>query len=290
MSDTGVKIPTGATTTGEDPWIDEAWVSPQNIYGAGEASVTAATFDSGDQTQVLKAYGFDFSAIPDGATIDGVYVTINARSDHATAVRFDLVQLLDTSRAKVGTNLAETPVNIVIAAADYNFGAADNLWGNALTPAWVKDADFGVAIGVHAYTANSQVWIDSVVMTVYYHIAPVDKTLADSGSGADAQTIQVAGSLADTGAGADVLSALQAALSLLESGSGADALSVVQQVLAYLEDSGAGEDLISIVQTAEQALADSGSGVDALTLAISALLADSGSGADAQTIQADLFL
>jgi hypothetical protein len=203
MADTGVKVPTGATTTPEDPWLDEPWVSPENIYGAGEASVTAITFDNGDQTGILKAYGFDFTAIPDGATIDGVYVTINARSDHATAVKFDLVQLLDTSRAKVGTNLAATPVVIVIAAADYNFGAADNLWGNALDSAWVKDPDFGVAIGVLASTNNSQVWIDSVVMTVYYHVGGVDKTIEDSGSGAQALTVAATPALADSGAGAD---------------------------------------------------------------------------------------
>jgi len=169
MADTGAKVPTGATTTNEDPWLDEAWQSPANIYGAGEASVTAATFDNNDQTGVLKAYGFDFSAIGDTDEILGVVVTINARADSVN-VGIDLVQLLDVSRAKVGTNNSNTAQRLAVAASDYNFGAADDLWGNALTPAWVKDPDFGVAIGGHAYTANSQIWIDSVTMTVYYQV------------------------------------------------------------------------------------------------------------------------
>jgi hypothetical protein len=69
MASIGPQAPTGATTTNETPWLDEPWVNPANIYGAGEASVTAGTFDNGDQTGVLKAYGFNFAAIPDGATI-----------------------------------------------------------------------------------------------------------------------------------------------------------------------------------------------------------------------------
>jgi hypothetical protein len=286
MADTGPKAPTVATTTNESPWLDEPWVNPGNIYGAGEASVTAATFDNGDQTAVLKAYGFDFSAIPDGSIIDGVLVSINARSDHATLVKFDLVQLLDASRAKVGTNLAATPVIIVIAAADYSFGAADNKWGNALDSAWVKDPDFGVAIGVVAQTNNSQVWIDSVVMTVYYHSPPVDKTLADSGSGADAMFVAqtVAAPLSDTGAGADLIDALQSALAISESaGAGADIISVMNAALSFAEI-GSGEDFLVLVQTLSVALDDSGSGVDAMTEEhtenVMKGLQDSGSGAE----------
>ena len=48
------------------------------------------------------------------------------------------------------------------------FGAADNLWGNALTETWVKDADFGVAIGVLSANNNSDVFIDYVLLTVHY--------------------------------------------------------------------------------------------------------------------------
>lgn len=170
MATTGQKPPTVAQTIAEAPWSDDTWVNPNNIFGAGEASVTAATFDAGDQTYVLKAYTFDMSAIPDGSTIDGVIVTINAR--YATALgRIDLVQLLDTSRAKVGDNKAATPVDLTTSAANYTFGASNNVWGNALDSAWVKDADFGVAIGMLAGGSgnnNVDVFCDSVLLEVYY--------------------------------------------------------------------------------------------------------------------------
>ena len=169
MADTGVKAPTAAETVAEAPWEDASctWVSPENIYGAGEASVVHPSFDSPDQTWVLKAYGFDFSAIPDGSTIDGVQVVINARYDIA-AVSLDLCQLLDISRAKVGTNKYLTPQALTTSAADYTIGGSADKWGNALDAAWVKDPDFGVAIGALAGGANSDVFIDYVTMQVWY--------------------------------------------------------------------------------------------------------------------------
>lgn len=166
---TGVKAPTVAETVGEAPWNDAncTWVNPNNIFGVGEAEVTHSSFDTPDQTYVLKAYTFDFSAIPGGSTIQGVRVIINARYAVA-AVSLDLMQLLDISRAKVGTNKYATPQALTTSAANYTIGGAADTWGNSLTAAWVKDPDFGVAIGAVANGANSDVFVDSVTMEVWY--------------------------------------------------------------------------------------------------------------------------
>ena len=116
MSSTGAKAPGTATTTAEAPWSDDAWTNVANIYGAGEASVTATSFDAGDQTEVLKAFNFDFTALSTTATVQGLTCTINARyaSDVAS---IDLVQALDTTRAKVGTNMASVATALGTAAA-----------------------------------------------------------------------------------------------------------------------------------------------------------------------------
>jgi hypothetical protein len=170
MATTGAQSPTVAASVSESPWSDNAWVNPTNIYAAGEAEVSAATFDAGDQTHVLKATKYDFSVIPDTATIDGVQVIINARYANAL-VSIDLCQLLDVSGAKVGTNLAATPVDLTTSAANYTFGDSTNSWGNSLTASWVKDIDFGVAIGCLAGStgnSNNDVFIDSVTMEVWY--------------------------------------------------------------------------------------------------------------------------
>ncbi len=178
MATTGAKAPAAASSTSETGWAGNAWLTPQNLYGAGDAAITAATFDAGVHSQVLRAYTFDFSAIPDGSTINGVQVVINAR--YATAIcALSLAQLLDTSRAKVGTNQYATPVNLTTSAANYTKGGATDKWGNALDAAWVKDPDFGVALGIIVGASdNCDVFIDSVTMEVWYTAAPNAYTLA----------------------------------------------------------------------------------------------------------------
>lgn len=177
MATTGEKFPTSGITASESPWLDNDWTSPGSVTAddGTYASVTASTFDNGDQTFVLKAKGFDFSSIPAGATIDGIIVRIQAHAD-STSVGIDLVQLLDTAGAKVGTNQSDTSQRITTSDAVYTFGSSTDLWGNALTDAWLKDADFGVAVGGHAYTANSQIFIDYVTVEVFYTVVTPKQT------------------------------------------------------------------------------------------------------------------
>src|SRR4030065_120274 len=143
ISPMGPFLPTAAETVAEAPWNDAncTWLNPAKIYGAGESEVPRSSCASPDQTYVLKAYGFDFSAIPDGATINAVQVVINARYAVA-AVSLDLCQLLDISRAKVGTNKYATPQGLTTSAADYTIGGAADKGGNALDAARGKGPDF----------------------------------------------------------------------------------------------------------------------------------------------------
>jgi hypothetical protein len=185
METTGALVPTAVVTAAEAPWSNNDWSNPENIYGAGEASVTAATFDAGDRTYVLKASAFDppaIALIPDGSTIEGVLVTINARYA-VVVVNIDLAQLLDTSRAKVGTNQYATPQALTTSAVNYTKGGSADKWGNELTAAWVKDPDFGVAIGCLAGgsgNSNNDVYIDSVTMEIWY-TPPVAPVVVDLG-------------------------------------------------------------------------------------------------------------
>jgi hypothetical protein len=171
MATTGAKFPTATAAVSENPWDDNNWaggvVSQLTADDTDYANITSSTFDTGLRSWVAKVYTFDFSAVPDGATIDGVIVKVNARYANGTA-SIDLCQLLDANGAKVGTNLADTPVALTGTLADHTFGASDNVWGNTLTSAWVKDADFGVAIGFIATGDDADVYADYVTMEVYY--------------------------------------------------------------------------------------------------------------------------
>jgi hypothetical protein len=194
MATTGAKFPTLGTTTAELPYDDFAWQTPTNIYSndGNNAYVDDNAFDSGLYTGVLKASGFDFSAIPDGSTILGVEVKIEAHYTVGTA-QLSLAQLLDVNGAKVGTNLCATPVALTVTNPTViTRGAADNLWGNVLTAAWVKDPDFGVALGIDATGNNSNVYIDYVTMEVTYDPpAPVNISVNDAVGLTDVPTMSI---------------------------------------------------------------------------------------------------
>lgn len=177
MASTGEKFATTATDVSEAPWSDDAWTSVANAQGANNSTfttITAATYDSGDQSHVLKLAGYDMSSIPVGSTIDGVIVRVYGAAEMAGAGAIGLVQLLDTSGAKVGTNQASTEVAVTTTPTTYTFGTSSDLWGNALTRAWVQDPDFGVAIGFWARAANTDVEFDAVSIEVFY-TAPTPK-------------------------------------------------------------------------------------------------------------------
>lgn len=169
MATTGEVFPTAAETVAEAPWSDNTWLTPGNLTAndGAVAEITAATYDAGDQSFVLKGYTFDFSVIPDGSTINGVTARIEARWAAGSAA-IDLLQLLDVSRAKVGTNKAATPIALTSTLTVYTQGGAADLWGNTLTDTWVKDPDFGIAIGMVANSANTDVEADYVTLEIDY--------------------------------------------------------------------------------------------------------------------------
>ena len=174
MATTGAQAPTSATTVAEDPWLDNDWTTPANVFSDNSqtANITAATFDSPDDSYVLKAVGFDFSVIPDGAPIRGVTCKLNAyyRSGQGTGA-VNLLQLLNTSMVKVGTNQCASATMVALTTSPTTIitkGSGSDTWGNSLTAAWVKDPDFGVAIGIEATAANADVDVDYVTLEVTY--------------------------------------------------------------------------------------------------------------------------
>ncbi|KKQ51274.1 MAG: Flagellar hook-length control protein fliK, partial [Parcubacteria group bacterium GW2011_GWD2_38_12] len=166
----GQVYPTLGVTIAESPWLDNNWTNPTNIYSdnAATAYVIAASYDNGDQTYVLKATGFDFSAIPDGSTINGVTARMNAwyRSGQGSGA-MDLCQLLDINKAKVGTNQCATQVALTTTNTTIiTKGSTVDNWGNALDT---------TAIGIKATAANADVDVDYVTLEIDY-TPPADTT------------------------------------------------------------------------------------------------------------------
>jgi hypothetical protein len=146
------------------------------------------------------------------------------------------------------------------------------IWHRPLTAAFTGGA-------ASATMGGSAAWVCNIIA---FKEGQIQKSLADSGSGADVQTISTTSSLADSGSGADA-ETIAAVVNLAdvggETGVGIDALSIAQQVAKAIADSGAGADAISALLTALLAM-DTGSGVDAATILAGLGLSDSGAGSD----------
>lgn len=173
MASTGAKLPTSGTSVSASPWSDNAWTSPGNVTAIDStyASVTASTFDTNDQTHRLRCVGFDFSSIPDGATINGISVTIH-NADYANGSgSIDLAQLVE-GETPLGNNKYSTAQALTTTPTDYSLGGTSDVWGATLTAAIVKSATFGIDLGCLSTAANTDVFIDAVEMTVEY-TAPV---------------------------------------------------------------------------------------------------------------------
>ena len=167
---TGILSATSASTLSSGVHSDNDWSDASNITAddGSDASITAPTFDTGDQSYLLLAHFSGLSAVPDGATIDGIEVHVNCYYANGS-VSLDLIQLLDATGAPVGDNQAATPIPLgTSAAGDYVFGGSPETWGNSLTAAWVKDVDFGVAVGFVATGDNADVFVDHIAFKVFY--------------------------------------------------------------------------------------------------------------------------
>jgi len=180
-STTGEKYPTSATTSAtgahiDDDFVRTAAIMTANVGTADAACISASTFDAGDQTYILKATNFDFSGILAGSQINGVICRFEgwANTSGATAVSVacDLAQLLDTSRAETGENIVSsglwTTVFLSATTGIVSLGNSANLWSCALTADWVKNANFGVALGFITGVANTDVFIDYVTLEIVY--------------------------------------------------------------------------------------------------------------------------
>ena len=164
-----VKYPTVVSTESVSPESNNDWTTPNNVKAddAAYASITAATFDSPDISYRIKCQGFDFSAIPDGATIHGIIVEIERYCDAGETGADYRVQLLDASGALVGDNKAKAG-NWLTTPTTQFYGGTEDGWNAGLTAAMVKDPDFGVVLSVSATSANADIYVDYIRMTVYY--------------------------------------------------------------------------------------------------------------------------
>jgi hypothetical protein len=174
MATAGPRYPTAAATLANAGTSEnaEAWASPTFISSddAGYSSITAATYDSPDISQLLIASAFGFSAeIAAGSTINGITVEIE-RTNAAGAASDNRVQLAKgtTFANLVGSNLADTATDWPTIAGIATYGGSGNLWGTTWTEAEVTASSFAVFLSVQADAANTDVAVDYIRVTIDY--------------------------------------------------------------------------------------------------------------------------
>jgi cysteine-rich repeat protein len=167
----GLGAPAGAVDDGpqapgtlvNDPAGGTApWVLPANAAASDNAY--AQVTPAGLPTQYLKATNFGF-AIPAGAVIDGITVTVERRSA-AALITDDAVRIV--KGGIVGTDDRASASTWPTTDAVATYGGGSDLWGETWTASDVNGAGFGVALSV---TDNVDVAaVDAVAITVHYSL------------------------------------------------------------------------------------------------------------------------
>ena len=138
--------------------------------------------NTGFHSYSLRYQGNGF-AIPAGATIDGIVMTIH-RYATTVAVYDASIRLLDESGNPIGNNKSTAAVWQANSEETVTFGASNDVWGATLTAELINDVDFGIVLmatspvvqasnfhlvpAAHAAHSQAIAYIDSIDIAVHY--------------------------------------------------------------------------------------------------------------------------
>lgn len=196
LAGSGVVCPHGFTILGSDPCAvagggyvvsspssctnlagvgTVAWVNPGNALASDNVYATASNLRRNAITNYLNCTGFNFAAIPLGATISGITVYVERKTSGGT-VRDAYVYLIKGGVIQTAYNGA-TITNYTTADIAELHGGMTNKWGGVWTDADFKAANFGVAFAARE-AANSNmnrtVSVDQIYARVDYTATGAD--------------------------------------------------------------------------------------------------------------------
>lgn len=165
-----------ASTAGPSfPGTASGWVNSTNVFASDSVYATTTITATADSS-VLNTSNYGF-AIPAGATINGITVTVIAKAASAAVVDFadnnglsnfgfELTKVANTgipaTATADGTTLNTTNTTLIE-------GSAASLWGTTWAPADINSTGFGVIMKAENTSASSVVAsIDSVTITVTF--------------------------------------------------------------------------------------------------------------------------
>ena len=194
LAGTGVTCPHGFTVLGSDPCPTGsgsitssptsctsnatvgtvAWTAPVNALSSNNVYATAGLVRN-TTSNYLNCTGFDFSAVPSGATITGITVYVERKSSRNNRIRDAFTYLIKGGVISTAYNGA-TATSWTTADVTEAHGGAGNLWGTTWTHADVTAANFGVAFAAINYsatdTATRTASVDHISVKVDYQSSP----------------------------------------------------------------------------------------------------------------------
>lgn len=153
-----------------------SWTNPNNakvedglVAGCG----LIGPGGGGGSPNQLNATNLSFG-LPSTAIIDGIKLEVKAQTTTGVAARDDLnngVYLLFNGGNTTYANTPNKGQTFPTSALTWlTYGGPTTLWGKNWTPADINHANFGASLSAYPSTATSAIAIDSIRVTVYYHI------------------------------------------------------------------------------------------------------------------------
>lgn len=149
-----------------------AWTDPTNALTSDNVSATAVLSAGSPSTEALRVTGFDFGAVPDGATLDGIEVRVEGRFGNlGSTAKVDWVELV-LNGAAIG--IRDNTDHALPSGQDqvFVYGSSTSLWGADITRENLDESSFGAQLVCARTSGSPQVQIDSVTVTVYWTAAP----------------------------------------------------------------------------------------------------------------------
>ncbi|TDD99603.1 T9SS sorting signal type C domain-containing protein [Flavobacterium cellulosilyticum] len=170
------KLATAATTESGN-----VWDNPTNVYN-NDNNFASSTIKS-NSSAILSATNFDFSAIPDNASIITVQVAIGRKASKTNCIRDNSLFLI-VGGVSEGINMADNSTYWPTSNSSSFYSYSPNNWGfPSLTVAQIKASNFGVAFSAKESTKSSKTAsLDYISVEITYTVpGSLDWYTASSG-------------------------------------------------------------------------------------------------------------
>lgn len=159
-----------------------SWGTPTNVSSNDNSYASTQTLNSGNPlSNYLRASGFDFSALPSNAIIEGITVQVGKLSSGAT-VRDNQVNLYSSNGTTTDNKASSSDWGTTEAESVY--GGASDKWGRtSWTVAEIQDSSFAVLFSAQRIANTITASVDYISVSVTYSV-PVSTVTSITNAGA----------------------------------------------------------------------------------------------------------